>query len=333
VTIAEEHRHHYYIHHHPAHGVFYEPGEELRREQKLYRDREIHSEPLTQPIYDYPFEEEYERVMAEEHYHPHLKEIPSLDIGVPLGQEEYVLPQLPAEPIAEPIEIRPMARARRLTDSEDEESLYRIPEMDELLFNEVWDVLDNGRRRFHRLSEIQEETLSFGPESSSSKPSSEERKLEIHHELPQIRYEQYGKAPHYDVVHVDSSDSQAISPEADEGAHHYDYIIEKPQDEYFLHYAPDITQSPLEKVLPPEVDLNRQQELSYEVYERPPTPHPYESPYSSEFSESEAEEHPHRVEPVVYDKPYQEEPLYAEIGQGRVGVDQVKKESFTFNFV
>lgn len=118
VTISEEHHHWYYEIIEERHGVFYE-HEDFHREQKLYRDSEFHAEPLEHPIYDYPYE------VYDEHYHPHLKHIPSVDETVPLGQEDYAFAQTPTQPVAEPIEIRPIERPRRYTDSEDEYLLGR----------------------------------------------------------------------------------------------------------------------------------------------------------------------------------------------------------------
>lgn len=314
VTVADEHAHYHYPPE-ESHGVFYESDKLLRREPRLYRDRELHNEPLEHSARDYEYEE-----IREEHYHPHLKDILVVDDDAPLGQEDYSFSQLPSEPVAEPIEPRPMERLRRLTDSEDEILLYRTPEMDEIFFNEVWDIYNKRRlQQSNRLSEIQEETLSFGPESGSSSKPSSETKNEIHHELPQIiEYEKYGKPP----VHVggDSSDSQVMSPEIDVG---------------HLDYGQGIEEVPLDAVV-------KSEEVSYDA-----VPHEKESDYSehpvpaprvyegfSSFSESDNEElRPEHELPksefyieqeavtaiaeqarsAIYDRPYEAEPIYSEI--------------------
>jgi hypothetical protein len=99
------------------HSVFHEP-EDFHRDQKLYRDREFHGEPLEHPIYDHPYEEIDTCV-----YPAH--EIQTVDEAVPLGQEDYAFVQTPTQPIDETIEIRPMVRPRRTTESEDEYLLSR----------------------------------------------------------------------------------------------------------------------------------------------------------------------------------------------------------------
>lgn len=222
--------------------------------------------------------------------------------------------------------------------------------MDEQYFEEVWEIVDRSRRHPHRLSEIQEETISFGPESgSSSKQSSDGVKHEIHKDLPQIRYDHYGKAPPCDVAH-ESSDSQAISPEV-EDRHRYSFDY----DICHLHYEHDIEYLPLhatirpetpiyEEVpvfeLPPEVDLHRIREaesiplVTRPIYYEPQEYHGYYEPqeqpvparrtygsFSSFSSESSCEERQiatvteeQPAKSAVYDRPpFYEEPVYARI--------------------
>ncbi|KAI6181302.1 hypothetical protein M3Y98_00814600 [Aphelenchoides besseyi] len=285
----------------PREHVYWEPIADYENEL-LHKDHEFHSHPLDYAIYEMPpyvakAEEEFERVMAEPHVHPHMEPISS-DLRLTLPSEHL-------EPLIndEDLYNRPLELPRRKTDEDIEVLFHRTAEMDELLFDEVWHLLDSTRPHRRRLSEIQEETMSFGPESNANSKSSSDRGpigTTAYHELPQLKFEQYGNtAPIYDVPFVESPSSQALSP---------DY----PHHQHQLCYVYDLPQIPLQfesTDLPP--------------IERPP-PIPEELVGHSDFSSSSSES---GVEHVEADREYEVtefrshqsiEPIYAEIGPTHV---------------
>ncbi|KAI6207132.1 hypothetical protein M3Y94_00994900 [Aphelenchoides besseyi] len=288
----------------PRDEFYYEPVPDYE-DDLLHKDHEFHSHPLDYAIYEMPpyvakAEEEFERVMAEPHVHPHMEPISSDPLRLTLPSEHL-------EPLIsdEDLYSRPLELPRRKTDEDIEVLLHRTAEMDELLFDEVWHLLDSTRPHRRRLSEIQEETMSFGPESNANSKSSSDRGpigTTTYHELPQLKFEQYGNtAPIYDVPSVESPSSQALSP---------DY----PHHQHQLYYAYDLTQIPLEfesTDLPPT--------------ERPP-PIPEElaghSDFSSSSSESESDvehvEADHEYEVTEFRSHESVEPIYAEIGPHHV---------------
>ncbi|KAI6217973.1 hypothetical protein M3Y99_01738700 [Aphelenchoides fujianensis] len=241
--------------------------------------------------------------MREPHVHPHLEPLPA-DVNEALRID---LPHERFEPIVtdEPLPPRPMDLPRRLTDEGLELLLYRTPEMDELLFDEIWHLLDSGRYRPRRLSEIQEERMSFGPESNANSKSSSDDRAAVgtteYNELPQLKFD------------------QPSSPDYPQPAPGYPSTY----NEYFLYYTTDVEHIPL---LVEHVKLIRRDHEEPPVGPPPPPPHDDEHDLAghSDFSDSDVDEMSPEEElkqtefqRIIYERPpaerHEPEPIYAEI--------------------